>query len=270
MVAVLLFFFGHHYFSLFFQTFFQHRYAAHASIRMSKGWERTFFILTYIAQGSSYLSPRAYAIMHRLHHAHTDTDLDPHSPSYSKGMMDMMLKTWRYYAGIYEESIPVEDKYKKNVPDWRLMDKIGHSWASRILWVVAYGSFYFFFAPSPWFMLLTPIHMFMSPIHGAVINWYAHKYGYENFKMNNTSENLFHVDILMLGEAYHNNHHKRASNANFGYRWHEIDPVYPVILLFSKLGIIKVNKPVADEGDKRNQVHHAAKKPVLQEEDAMV
>src|ERR1044071_2537359 len=121
-MAVLLFFLGHHYFSLFFQTFFQHRYAAHAAFRMSKGWERFFYVITWIMQGSSYLSPRAYALMHRLHHAYADTDKDPHSPSYSKNLMDMMLKTWKYYVGIYDGSIPVEPQYKKNVPDWKFMD----------------------------------------------------------------------------------------------------------------------------------------------------
>ena len=246
MLPILLFFFGHHYISLFFQTFFQHRYAAHAAIRMSKGWERTFFILTYIAQGSSYLSPRAYGVMHRLHHAYADTEHDPHSPSYSKNLMDMMLKTWKYYAAVYAETIPIQPRFKKNVPDWKLIDKIGHSWASRIFWVLAYSAFYVAFAPSAWFYLLIPIHVFMSPVHGAIINWYAHKYGYENFEMKNTSENLLHVDFLMLGESYHNNHHKRASSINFGYRWHEIDPVYYVILLFKKLGIVQVNKPAPE------------------------
>jgi Fatty-acid desaturase len=272
MAAILLFFFGHHYFSLFFQTFFQHRYGAHGAVKMTKGWERFFFVCTYIMQGSSYLSPRAYAIMHRLHHAHTDTELDPHSPSYSKNLMDMMLKTWRYYADVYSEKIVVEDKYKKNVPDWRLMDRIGHSWASRIFWVAFYIGFYVAFAPSAWFYLLIPIHMFMSPVHGAIINWYAHKYGYENFEMKNTSENLLHVDFLMLGEAYHNNHHKRASSPNFGYRWYEVDPVYPVILLFSKLGIVTINKPgpEPDENDRPMPIHKGLKVPVEQEEDVLV
>ncbi|MCD6062713.1 MAG: acyl-CoA desaturase [Flavipsychrobacter sp.] len=245
-MAVLLFFLGHHYFSLFFQTFFQHRYAAHAAFRMSKGWERFFYVITWIMQGSSYLSPRAYALMHRLHHAYADTDKDPHSPLFSKNLMDMMMKTWRYYAAVYDGSMPIEENYKKNVPDWKFMDKVGHSWASRIFWVGVYIWFYVTFATSPWMYLLIPIHMFMSPVHGAVINWYAHKYGYENFEMKNTSENLFPVDLLMLGEGYHNNHHKHASRANFGSRWHEIDPVYPFILLFDKLHIIRLNKSMPD------------------------
>lgn len=248
-MAIVLFFLGHHYFSLFFQTFFQHRYAAHAAFKMSKGWERVFYVLTYIAQGSSYLSPRAYGIMHRVHHAYTDTEKDPHSPSYSKGVWDMMIKTWRIYAGIYDGSYPVEDRFKKNVPDWKRMDRIGHSWASRVFWVLVYFGFYYTYAPTPWLYLLVPIHVFMSPIHGAVINWYAHRYGYRNFRMKNTSENLFHIDLLMLGEAYHNNHHKFASRVNFGYRWHEIDPVYPVILLLEKIGVIHRNKNAARDTD---------------------
>lgn len=82
----------------------------------------------------------------------------------------------------------------------------------------------------------------MGPVHGAIINWFAHKYGYTNFKLNNTSKNLLPVDFLMLGESYHNNHHKYASSINFGVRWFEIDPVYVVIRLFSFLGIVKLKK----------------------------
>ena len=46
--------------------------------------ERVFFLLTYVAQGSSYLSPRAYAVLHREHHAYSDTARDPHTPRASR------------------------------------------------------------------------------------------------------------------------------------------------------------------------------------------
>ncbi|HKB44918.1 MAG TPA: hypothetical protein VKC90_11030, partial [Chitinophagaceae bacterium] len=62
------------------------------------------------------------------------------------------------------------------------------------------------------------------------------------FRLKNTSQNLFSVDILMLGESYHNNHHKRPSAINFGKRWHELDPVYPVIRFLAWLRIIKISK----------------------------
>ncbi|MEQ9167297.1 MAG: acyl-CoA desaturase, partial [Fulvivirga sp.] len=78
---------------------------------------------------------------------------------------------------------------------------------------------------------------------GAIINWFAHKYGYRNFEVGDTSRNFLPVDFLMMGESYHNNHHKHGSRANFGgFRWHEIDPTYQVIKVLNKVGIIKLVK----------------------------
>jgi len=79
-----------------------------------------------------------------------------------------------------------------------------------------------------------------SPIHGSIINWFAHKYGKQEHEVDNTSRNLMPVDFLMMGEDYHNNHHKYPSSANFGMKWYEIDPTYCVMFVFDKLGIIKI------------------------------
>ena len=46
----------------------------------SKNWERTFYLTTWLVQGSSFLVPRAYGVMHRMHHTYSDTAEDPHSP----------------------------------------------------------------------------------------------------------------------------------------------------------------------------------------------
>lgn len=82
----------------------------------------------------------------------------------------------------------------------------------------------------------------MGAFHGALVNWFAHKYGYINFRLRNTSRNLLVVDVLMLGESYHNNHHKHPFFVNFGNRWHEVGPVYSVILLLKWLRIIRFTK----------------------------
>ena len=95
-------------------------------------WERFFFILTYIAQGSSYMIVRAYAIMHWMHHAYTGTESDPHSPKFNSNIFSMMWRTRNIYEGICFQA-------------------------------------------------------FMRAFHGAIINWFAHKYGYVNFRMKNTS-----------------------------------------------------------------------------------
>ncbi len=246
MVAIIIFFIAHWYLSLFSQTFFLHRYAAHKAFTMSRAWERFFFIFTYITQGSSYLSPRAYGIMHRVHHAYTDTELDPHSPTYDKNLLTMMWRTKNTYSGILYGTIPVEERFTKNVPDWRKFDLWCNDWPSRLLWIGVYILFYVIFAPSLWWFLLIPIHAVMGPLHGVIINWFAHKYGHVNFETDNTSKNLFKIDWLMFGEGYHNNHHKFPSKTNFATNKGEFDPCYPIIKLLNKAGVIKVNNVHAE------------------------
>src|SRR4030095_1572561 len=129
-----------------------------------------------------------------------------------------------------------------NLPEWPLFDKWASSNVSRVLWGIGYFIVFLIFANSLWFYLLYPIVLTMGAFHGAIINWFAHKYGYVNFKLRNTSQNLFSIDILMLGESYHNNHHKRPSSINFGKRWHELDPVYSIIRLLAWMRIIRIAK----------------------------
>ncbi|RYZ21599.1 MAG: acyl-CoA desaturase [Chitinophagaceae bacterium] len=240
VLVIFLLFAAHWYLSLFTQTFFLHRYSAHRSFTMSKGWERFFFVLTWLTQGSSYLSPRAYGIMHRIHHAYTDTELDPHSPAYDKNLFAMMWRTKKVFTDILDDKTQVEERFKKNIPEWRSFDRFASSGFSRLLWIGIYTALYVLFAPSLWWLLLVPIHAVMGPLHGVIINWYAHKYGHVNFETDNTSKNLFRIDWLMFGEGYHNNHHVHPSRPNFATNKGEFDPCYPIIRMLNRFGIIRV------------------------------
>jgi stearoyl-CoA desaturase (delta-9 desaturase) len=241
-MIILAFFLAHWYLSLFAQTFFLHRYAAHQMFTMNKTWEKIFYTLTFIFQGSSFLSTRAYGIMHRLHHAYADTENDPHSPRYSDNLFDMMWKTKSIYNDILKDKAKYPQQFYKNIPNWQFMERLGDTWSVRVGWGVLYSLFYIQFATQWWIFLLLPVHYFMGPVHGAIINWFAHKFGYVNFKVGDTAKNLLPVDFLMMGESYHNNHHKFGGRANFGIKWHEFDPTYPMILLLNGLKVIKLKK----------------------------
>ena len=242
-MIIIAFFIAHWYLSLFFQTFFLHRYAAHKAFTMSKPMERLFFVLTWIFQGSNYLSAYGYGIMHRMHHAFADTENDPHSPKYDESIWKMMWKTKTIYSGIANKKMVVDPRFTKDIPEWTWFDKMARSWPSRVFWGALYVLFYWQFATHWSLFLLLPIQFIVSPVHGAIINWFAHKYGYRNFETKDTSRNFLPFDFLMMGESYHNNHHKNGGSPNFGgIRWHEIDPTYQVIKLFNFLGIIKVRK----------------------------
>src|SRR3979409_1068996 len=83
--------------SVFFQSFFQHRYAAHRMYTMKPRTERLLHLLTYLVQGPSFLSPRGYAILHRQHHAFSDTERDPHAPGFHQNALAMMWRTKKKY-----------------------------------------------------------------------------------------------------------------------------------------------------------------------------
>jgi stearoyl-CoA desaturase (delta-9 desaturase) len=241
MWIILAFFVAHWYLSLFFQTFFLHRYASHKAFTMSPFTEKVFYVLTWIFQGSNYLSPFGYGVMHRMHHAYADTEQDPHSPTYDETIWNMMWKTKTIYSEIANGKMVPDKRFTEGVPKWDAFDRIARSWPSRLMWGSLYVLFYVQFATTWWLFLLLPLHFLMSPIHGAIINWFAHKYGYRNFEVRDTSMNFLPVDFLMMGESYHNNHHKHGSRANFGgVRWHEIDPTYQVIRLLHRLGVIEM------------------------------
>jgi stearoyl-CoA desaturase (delta-9 desaturase) len=240
VVTIFTFLFAHWFLCVFCQTFFLHRYGAHKMFRMSKGWERFFHLLTFISQGSSYLNPRAYAILHREHHAYSDTERDPHSPYVYTNLFSLMAHTFHRYQDHNHRRIEPERRFDGDTPEWAALDRFGRTWASHVLFMGLYTAFYVAFAPHWAFYLLLPVHFLMGPIHGAIVNWCGHKYGYRNFETtaNDKSRNTLVFDFVTLGELFQNNHHKFGMSPNFAARRFELDPTYPIIMLLSWLRII--------------------------------
>lgn len=241
-MAVFGFFTVHWFSAIFVQTFFHHRYASHKMFTMNKFWERFFHFLTYLAQGPSYLVPRAYAIMHRMHHAFSDTEQDPHSPNFFKDIFSMMMHTARIYNGLLTNTLKVAPNFLGNYPNWHLLDKFGNSWTSRLLWAAGYIIFYAFFATQWWMYLLLPVHFLMGPVHGAIVNWCGHKYGYRNYNNGDHSKNTLPFDLLLMGELFQNNHHKHPNSPNFAVKRWEFDPIYPVLRVMHGARIIRLRK----------------------------
>lgn len=243
-MAILVFFLAHWFLSLFSQTFFLHRYSSHKMFKMNPFVEKFFYFLSFFSQGSSFLNPRAYAIMHRMHHAYSDTEKDPHSPHFFKDVWSMMVTTKNIYNDFVNNRVTPERAFDGEYPTWPLIDKIGDMWWVRVAFGLAYTAFYFYFvSDGMWYLyLLLPIHYLMGPVHGAIVNWCGHKYGYQNHQNGDHSRNSLPWDFLLMGELFQNNHHKSANNANFAQKWWEFDPTYPVIRVLSWTRIIKMQR----------------------------
>ena len=241
MRAILIFFCAQWVLSIFAQTFFLHRYGAHRMFTMSRFWDRFFYLFTFVAQGPSFLIPKAYAYLHREHHAFADEEGDPHSPLQHPNVATMMWKTKKQYDAYAYEGVEPALRFRGGTPEWPAIDRLSQSWAVRIGLGALYALFYLLFAPSlVWFALL-PIHWVMGPIHGAIVNWCGHKYGYRNFDTDDGSRNTLPIDLVTMGELFQNNHHHAGANPNFAARWYEIDPCYQVMRVLDAVGIIDLD-----------------------------
>jgi len=205
-------------------------------------WERFFYLILLISQGSSFLNPRAYAILHRMHHAYSDTEKDPHSPHFFKDVFGMMIATKNMYMNYLQFKIQPEPAFQGNYPEWPVVDRIGNSWAWRIACGLFYIGFYVAFANYWWMYILLPVHFLMGPLHGAIVNWCGHKYGYSNHDNDDHSKNSLPWDFLLMGELFQNNHHKKPNSPNFATKWWEFDPTYPVMKVLHWMRIIKIRK----------------------------
>src|SRR5262252_3104927 len=229
--------------AIFFQTFFHHRYASHRMFTMSPGWERFFHLGAFIAMGSSYLTPRAYAILHREHHAYSDTEKDPHTPHAFGNALSMMWSTKQRYGAIYDGRAAVEPRFLGGYPSWPALEELGESIVTRVAWGTLYSVVYLVFMPHWAFLLALPIHWLLGPIHGAIVNWCGHKYGYRNFPaVADRSRNTLPFDFLTMGELFQNNHHRHPMSPDFAARWFEVDPAFIFIRLFARLGIIRYSE----------------------------
>jgi len=240
--VILTFFVLHWSLSVFMQTFFLHRYGAHRMVTMSPRAEKVFHLLTFLFQGSSYLNPRGYAILHREHHAFSDTEKDPHSPHTSKGFFDMNWRTATRYAGLWSGRIQPESRFLGGYPTWPALERVGDKWFVRVGFGALYTIPYFLFAPHWAFFLLLPAHFFMGPLHGAIVNWCGHKYGYRNFNSDDKSMNTLPFDFVTFGELFQNNHHRFGQSLNFAARKWEIDPAYWLIRALAAFGWIQIVK----------------------------
>lgn len=246
-MVILCFFVGHWFLAAFVQVFFLHRYSSHQQFQLSPRWERFFHLLTYVGMGSSYLPPRAYAIIHRQHHAYSDGPKDPHSPRNYAGVPGFMMGTSRNFDDVAMRRVPVEPRFEGGYPSWPALERLGWWMPGQIAWGLFYGAVYVAFATTRWLWLLIPVHVFLGLLQGMLVNWCGHRYGYRNYDTRDGSTNALAVDLLMLGDMQQNNHHRQPMRASTRVRWFELDLVGLFVRLLIAVGIATARgtKPLA-------------------------
>jgi stearoyl-CoA desaturase (delta-9 desaturase) len=197
-----------------------HRMLSHKSFETTRPMK---IFMLWCSALSGQGSPIFWATIHRgYHHRYTDQDLDPHSPIHG---------FWHSYI-LWMFKIKDGDHNTKYVVDL-LRDKdvmFFHKYYNHIFLISHVAVLLISFDLWMYLMILPAfitIHSF------SIQNNLNHSkvHGYKNANTNNNGVNVIWLFPLVLGEAWHNNHHADAKNPQFGKRWWELDPTYWLIKL---------------------------------------
>ena len=211
-------------------TVYLHRGIAHRAIAFSRPTHVVFKTLIWLSTG---IKVREWVAVHRKHHAHTDTELDPHSPAVS-GWKVVQVKNLAMYRRAAHDQANI-DKYAKDLAptawDRLLFDRslLGLGLGAALL-CVTFG----------WQvgLLAAFIHVNYYLAASAAVNAMGHHFGRRRYA--NSATNLQWLAFVTAGEGLHNNHHAAPTMAKLSHRWYEIDPGWLVIKPLTWMRLAKV------------------------------
>lgn len=218
-----------------------HRGLAHGGVALAPFWRRVL-----VAGGAwvTGLDAKAWVVMHRRHHAYSDTPDDPHSPT-NVGILGVLKEQLVSYERTILGLVKRDKEYTRFAVDLDFNlnrhTRRGKWWLPYLLHAVvavvltlAFGS-----------LLLGGAYfvgMMTHPLQGGMVNAFGHAVGGRNFDTRDDSRNNHLVSWLVFGEGFQNNHHHAPASARFSYRRGEVDMGYALCKILSALRVLKIDR----------------------------
>ena len=216
-----------------------HRGMAHGSVALAPAVRRALIV------GGSWITgidPKAWSVMHRMHHQHSDTPEDPHSPT-NVGLLGIGMEQLRSYERVLRGLIRQEERYTRHTKGldfplswvnrtrrwylpYLLHATVGIALALSGMWLLGLGYF---------------LGMMSHPIQGGLVNALGHAVGGRNFDTPDESRNNWIVAALILGEGLQNNHHRFPKSAKFSYHPWEHDMGFRACVLLESVGALTID-----------------------------
>jgi stearoyl-CoA desaturase (delta-9 desaturase) len=190
------------------------------------------YVLTAIGCCASEGGAIGWVADHRRHHAHSDDELDTHSPNRGFGWAHMF---WWMTPDITAQHTP--EYYEKWAPD--LNADPAHVWLDTYHFIfpilMAVGLYAIGGMP---YLVWGCFVRSVLVLHATwLVNSATHIWGYRTHETRDTSTNLWWVALVTYGEGWHNNHHAYQTSARHGLRWWEFDMTYIAIRAMSLCGL---------------------------------
>jgi stearoyl-CoA desaturase (delta-9 desaturase) len=215
-------------------TVYFHRAMAHRAVDLHATVLRICRFLAWFLIG---MDPKEFAAVHRKHHAHCDTDQDPHSPV-RFGWWGVLTRGLALYQREAADPQTIE-KYGKGLPNdpwegfYQRNPNVGIL-LQGVLWTALLGGQ----GLLGWGLVLVWIPFWAA----GVVNGLGHAFGYRSFDTDDVSTNLTPWGLWIGGEELHNNHHADPANPRFSKAWYELDLGWGVIQALSFFGLARVRQ----------------------------
>ncbi|NVK30233.1 MAG: fatty acid desaturase, partial [Gammaproteobacteria bacterium] len=216
-------------------TIYLHRAMAHRALDLHPAVSHFFRFWLWLTTGMVTVQ---WVAIHRKHHAHCETDEDPHSPQVL-GLRRVFFQG----AELYQDAAKrpeIMEKYGRGCPnDW-----LERTVYSRFPWLGISALLVIEFAlMGMWGVSVFAVQMMCIPLLAAgVINGVGHYWGYRNYECNDAATNVSPWGIVIVGEELHNNHHAYPSSAKFALRPWEFDLGWMYIRALQAIGLAKVRR----------------------------
>jgi stearoyl-CoA desaturase (delta-9 desaturase) len=216
-------------------TLYLHRCQTHRSIAFHPAIAHVMRAWLWLRTA---MPTREWVAVHRCHHAHVDTDQDPHSPIVFGIWRVVLLGTQLYHTAAHNEALCAQ--YGKGTPDdwlehrlYQPLSLLGPT-LTLVTNLLIFGSA----GALMWLVEMAWIPFFAA----GVINGLGHWWGYRNFETPDHSRNLPGNGwaIVTCGESLHNNHHHIQNAASFAAKRGEIDLGYVYFGVLRALGLATI------------------------------
>jgi stearoyl-CoA desaturase (delta-9 desaturase) len=230
VLAALIFAFLVTQLSILLTTVYLHRSLSHKAVKFAPWVEIVLRALLWLTTG---IQRREWVGVHRIHHAHTDVQGDPHSPvveSYWKIQLFNLL----YYRRAAKNREAIE-RYTKDLPADR-WDRylFSHSYLGLGLGIALLVAIF----GVELALVIAVVHLVLYLTLSAAVNAIGHRFGKKPFQ--NLATNNQWLAFLTFGEGLHNNHHEMPTAANLAFVRPQIDLGWYVIRFLELAHVAKV------------------------------
>ncbi len=214
-----------------------HRYLTHRGMDLPKWLARTLVFFGALACENG---PIKWVAQHRMHHAGSDTDSDPHNAKNSLWWAHVGWMLYEHPEFDNKENIRNYSKDIANDPFYQFLD--------NHFIKIQFALGFLLFAIGGWPFVIWGIFLRLVLVYHSTwfVNSAAHAWGYKTFALeNDLSTNCWWVGLIAYGEGWHNNHHAFPKSARHGLRPWEFDMTWMAISVLKALGLaanIKVAK----------------------------